>query len=123
MLDDRVSPSVLIVDDERVIADTLAAILSYKGFSTTAVYSGERAVEAAIELRPNFLISDVVMGAMSGIEAAILISASVPECRILLFSGNAATNDLLRHAQSEGFQFELLAKPVHPQIIVDHLNA
>ncbi|SRR6266702_2754319 len=123
MVTARVVPRVLIVDDEHIIADTLAVILSQKGFSTTAVYSGERAVETASKLQPNFLISDVIMGGMSGIEAAIRISESVPECRVLLFSGNAATTDLLRDAQSEGYQFEMLAKPVHPQIILDHLKA
>jgi CheY-like chemotaxis protein len=123
MLNQCVSPCVLIVDDEHVIADTLAVILRQRGFNATAVYSGETAVEAAGQLRPNVLISDVVMGGMSGIEAAILISSALPECKILLFSGNASTADLLQHAQAKGYRFEMLAKPVHPQVILDHLTA
>ncbi len=63
------------------------------------------------------------MGGMSGIEAAILISEALPECKVLLFSGNAATADLLHHALQKGHNFELLAKPVHPQVILDRLTA
>lgn len=118
----RISPRVLVVDDEPIIADTLAVILSRKGFLAKAVYSGEKAIETASELHPNFLISDVMMEGMNGIEAAIRISENSPGCRVLLFSGNAATVDLLRDAEAEGHHFEMLAKPVHPQIILDHLR-
>ena len=43
MPDNHVKPKVLVVDDERVIADTLAMILNQSGFQATAVYSGEAA--------------------------------------------------------------------------------
>lgn len=52
---------------------------------------------------------------MDGIEAAIHIRAFLPECKILLFSGQAATADLLENARARGHEFEILAKPVHPQ--------
>ena len=123
MLNDRVILRVLIVDDERIIADTLALILSQRGFAATAVYSGEKAVETASVLRPDILITDVVMEGMTGIEAAIRISETVPSCRILLFSGNAATEDLVYDAEAEGHSFEMLAKPIHPQVLIDHLRA
>jgi CheY-like chemotaxis protein len=114
---------VLIVDDECVIADTLAMILEQKGYHTKAVYSGETAVESAIDLRPDFVISDVVMAGMNGIEAALRIAVILPECRIILVSGNAATADLLQDAHSHGHHFEILAKPLHPQILIDRLKS
>ncbi len=98
MLENSVGLRVLVVDDECLIADTLALILNRKGFETTAVYSGEKAVEVAIALKPDVLISDVIMKGITGIEAAIRISATLPACRVILFSGNAATNDLLAGA-------------------------
>jgi CheY-like chemotaxis protein len=72
---------VLVVDDERVIADTLVLILSQKGFEATAAYSGEKAVEAATAFRPDILIMDVIMGGMNGIEASLQISAILPLCK------------------------------------------
>ena len=114
---------ILIVDDEKVIADTLALILSFLGFETKAVYSGEAALESAAQFRPDVLITDVVMGEMSGIEAAIHISQVLPQCKIILFSGQAATADLVSQAGSSIHQFEILSKPVHPQVLVDRIKS
>jgi CheY-like chemotaxis protein len=52
---------------------------------------------------------------MNGIEAAIQIRKFLPKVKILLFSGQAATADLLETARAQGHEFEILAKPVHPQ--------
>src|SRR5580704_15462945 len=119
----QAKPRVLVADDERVIADTLAIILNQSGFEATAVYSGEKAVEMARALRPNMLISDVIMTDMNGIDAAIQIRAILPDCKILLFSGQAATADLLEGARARGHEFEILAKPVHPQDLLARLRS
>lgn len=122
MSDTAAKPKVLVADDERVIADTLAIILNQSGFEATAVYSGEKAVETAQTLRPDMLISDVIMTDLNGIDAAIKIREMLPSCKILLFSGQAATADLLDRAQGQGHQFEILAKPVHPQDLLAKLR-
>lgn len=118
---DGAKPRILVVDDEHVIADTLALILNKSGFKTEAAYSGEEAVEAAKSIRPDFLISDIIMPGITGIEAAIRISGSLPGCRVLLFSGNTATADLLDKAFASGHRFETLLKPVHPRDLLDRL--
>jgi len=115
-------PRVLVVDDERVIADTLATILNQNGFEASAVYTGAEAVARARTSRPDLVISDVIMQDMNGIEAAIRIRQSLPGCKILLFSGQAATADLLEKARAQGHEFEILAKPVHPQDLLAKLR-
>jgi CheY-like chemotaxis protein len=117
-----VKPKILVVDDERVIADTLVIILNKNGFEATAAYSGEAAVEMAESLKPQMVVSDVIMNDMNGIDAAIRIRASVPGCRILLFSGQAATADLLEKARNQGHEFDILAKPVHPKDLLAKLR-
>lgn len=116
-------PRVLVVDDERVIADTLAIILNQNGFDAHAVYTGTAAVDRARASRPDLVISDVIMPDMNGIEAAIQIRAILPGCKILLFSGQAATADLLEKARAQGHEFEILAKPVHPQDLLAKLRS
>lgn len=113
---------VLIVDDEQIIANTLVLILNRSGFTAIAAYSGEKAIEVAPDFQPNILISDVIMFGMTGIEAAIQVSKSVPGCRVILLSGQAATADLLHRAEDEGYSFEIVAKPVHPQVLLDVLR-
>ena len=123
MSETQVKPKVLVADDERVIADTLAIILNQSGFEATAVYTGEKAVEMAKTLKPDMLISDVIMTDLNGIDAAIKIRELLPACKILLFSGQAATADLLDRARGQGHEFEILAKPVHPQDLLARLRS
>ena len=115
-------PRVLVVDDEQVIADTLAKILDLNGYEASAVYTGTAAVESARSLRPDLIISDVIMPDMDGIEAAIHIRGFLPGCKILLFSGQAATADLLENARARGHEFEILGKPVHPSDLLAKLK-
>jgi DNA-binding NtrC family response regulator len=107
-------PIVLVVDDERVIANTLSMILSRSGFSTMTAYDGESALELARAVPPDLLISDVVMPGMTGVELAIAVTKAVPGCKVLLFSGQASTADLLEKARHAGHNFTTLTKPVHP---------
>ena len=123
MAEAQSKPRVLVADDERVIADTLAMILNQSGFEAQAVYSGEKAVDLAPTFKPEMLISDVIMGGLSGIDAAIRIRSLLPQVKVLLFSGQAATSDLLTEARAQGYEFEILAKPVHPQDLVARLRA
>lgn len=113
---------ILIADDERIIADTLALILSAIGFESIAAYSGEAALEVAAQFRPDILISDVIMPGMNGIEAAIRISKMLPKCNVILFSGQASTADLISQVSSEGHTFEILAKPVQPQVLIERVK-
>lgn len=105
---------VFVVDDERVIAETLALILRQNGFLAEFFVNPLEAVAKASEEAPDLLISDVMMPQMSGIELAIKLRSLHPTCKILLFSGQAATADLLRKAQDDGHNFDLLLKPVYP---------
>ena len=115
-------PKILVADDERVIADTLAMILNQSGFEARAVYSGETALSLAATFEPDMLISDVIMADLNGIDAAIQFRVLLPKIKILLFSGQAATADLLEKARTKGYEFEILAKPVHPQDLLNKLR-
>lgn len=112
---------ILVVDDERVIADTLTMILTMSGFEATTAYSGEQAINVAKEISPNIVISDVMLTGMNGVDAAIRILGNNPACRIILFSGQAATVDLLSQSRASGYQFEVLSKPVDPRVLLERL--
>ena len=122
MPENSAKPRVLVADDERVIADTLSMILNQSGFEARAAYSGEKALELAAAFAPDMLISDVIMADLNGIDAAIQIRGVLPSIKILLFSGQAATADLLEKARVQGYEFEILAKPVHPQDLLNKLR-
>lgn len=113
---------VIVIDDEQVIANTLAIILNNAGFEARAVFNGQQAVELLETFQPEMLIADVVMPGMTGIEAAIAIRNKLPKCKVLLFSGQAVSADLLEKARTQGHEFEILAKPVHPSDLLAKLQ-
>lgn len=109
---------VLVVDDEPTIADTVVEILNEEGLEAIAASSGEGALAALDEFAPDVLLTDVVMPGMNGVELGIEIRKALPKCRILLFSGQSATVDLLKEARARGYEFEIVAKPIKPQGLV-----
>jgi DNA-binding response OmpR family regulator len=120
---DQSRRKVLVADDERVIADTLVVILSQSGFDTAVAYDGKEAVEKAKRWKPDLFLSDVMMPGLNGIEAAIQICMLIPECRVLLFSGQAETVKIVYQALLNGHHFEILHKPVHPAELIARLRA
>jgi DNA-binding NtrC family response regulator len=105
---------IFVVDDEVIIASTLATILQVNGFDAVSFTEPLEALSAAHLKAPDLLITDVVMPKLSGIDLAIALKEEYPDCRVLLFSGQAATANLLQTAQLKGYDFELLSKPIHP---------
>lgn len=59
---------MIVVDDERVIAESLADILRGEGCEAVAVTSGVEAVDLAKKIQPHVVISDVAMPDVNGIE-------------------------------------------------------
>jgi CheY-like chemotaxis protein len=113
---------VFVVDDEELIARTLALILNNAGFDAHAFYSGQEAIDSLEKLQPDLLVTDVVMKGMNGIEAAIITRTRLPTCKILLFSGQASTADRLETARKQGYEFDILAKPIHPTALIEKLT-
>lgn len=103
-----------VVDDEDVIASTLELILLSRGFAVRSFVDPTDAAEAALMVKPDFLLTDVMMPKLNGIELALKVKEINPACCILLFSGQASTSDLLAKASEQGHCFDILAKPVHP---------
>ena len=100
-------PKVLVVDDERRIVDTLTEILQMAGFQVVAAYDGWEALEAAVRFQPDYVLSDVLMPRMNGVELAIAIRKKYLDARILLFSGQTGISEILLDGRRQGFEFGL----------------
>jgi CheY-like chemotaxis protein len=112
----------LVVDDEPIIADTLAEILRQNGCAVFTAFDGEDAIQAALLKPPELVISDVMMPGMNGIELGITIRRIFPDCKVILFSGQHHSSDLLAAALSAGNHFVFLQKPVQPTVLLAHVS-
>ena len=110
---------VLIVDDEPFIAETLAGVFRRAGHRASWVGSAVHAVLLAEEIQPDLLVADVVMPGETGIQLAIRFRSEFPNCRVLLISGQAETNDLLEHAKDQGYDFAIVPKPIWPPDLLE----
>ena len=109
---------VLIVDDAPWVSDTLAVIFSTSGFEATAVHSAEEALTSFEQSMPSLAIIDVMLPKMNGVDLAIHIADNYPLTRVLLFSGQALAFDLVEQAAERGYLFELVPKPIHPNLML-----
>ena len=122
MSQSTVRPKVLIADDEKLIADTLAMILNQGGFEARAVYTCEKALELAPAFQPDLLVSDVLMAGLNGVDAAVKMRSILPDIRVFLLSGQTATAEMIAKSDASHFGFEILVKPVHPRELLSRLQ-
>ncbi len=109
--------TVMVVDDEPLVADTLAMILTHAGYHAVRAYDARTALELASVRPPDLLISDVAMPEMNGLELALAMVLLAPACKVVLFSGHARSVDLVQ-AYDAGYDFPLIAKPMHPSEVL-----
>lgn len=118
------SSRVLVVDDDRKYADSLAVILNQTGFAANAVYSGSEAIRTALRFPPDFIVMEVMMDEdeVDGVDAAIAICELLSHCRIVLISAELEAFKRLAKASVRRHRFELLMKPVQISLLLDKLR-
>jgi CheY-like chemotaxis protein len=107
---------VLIIDDDSAVANTSSGVLDLFGYECFAVYNSADAIASAESFQPDVVLSDVVMQDMNGVELCMELKQMLPDCRIVLLSGEVATaQTLMQDAGNQGYHFDLIAKPALPQ--------
>jgi DNA-binding response OmpR family regulator len=105
---------ILVVDDERSIADTLTIILNLSGYDCRSAYDGAEALEAVDSFRPDLIISDVVMPKLDGIELYHRVKTLPNPPAVMLISGNANVHGMVEHEERLGCHLDVVAKPIPP---------
>lgn len=101
------------------VADSLAGILTASGHEATPAYSAEAAMKMAERISPHAVISDIVMGPVSGIELANHMREHFPNCKVLLISGHASASDFSQKILSRSSCLQFAPKPVPPDRILE----
>jgi DNA-binding response OmpR family regulator len=69
-MDSRGTRSILVVDDNRDLADCQAMLLEVAGYRVAVAYDGRRAVDAALAGRPDVVLLDIGLPGLDGYEVA-----------------------------------------------------
>ncbi len=102
-------PRVLVVDDEENIRLVLRTMLRKHGYEVQVASSGEEALEVAKGFGPDYVIADVRMGGMSGIELAAALSAEEAAPTIIVMSAYGSV-ELALEAMKAG-AYDYVTKP------------
>jgi PAS domain S-box-containing protein len=114
---------VLIADDNRDSAETLADLLRMEGHAVTAVHDGPGSLAAFEEFRPDIVLLDIGMPGLDGYEVARRMRASrfSKDTRLIAITGWGQEHDRER-AFSAGFDYHL-TKPVDPRRLSELLQS
>jgi CheY-like chemotaxis protein len=117
----EVPVKVLIVEDEAVILHTLELILKQNGFEVRGSRDGSSAVFIWPGFHPDVFLCDINLPDTNGIRLSLQLKNELPNCRVILFSGDTQSAELLEEARKQGHHFEVLAKPTDPRQLLQML--
>jgi CheY-like chemotaxis protein len=111
-------PTVLVVDDDPALLDSLKLLLEVDGFAVTTAENGVRGLQAFRNRGPDVVLIDVMMPKLDGIETVRQMRRERPDARIVVMSGEARLGqpDLQRTAQELG-AVAVLRKPFDPEVL------
>ena len=118
-----VARRVLVVDDQRDVADSLALLLQALGCEVEVARDGLEAVEAAGRFRPDLVLLDIGMPRLDGYAACRRIREHPwgKHMTVIALTGWGQEDDRLK-TQEAGFDGHLI-KPVEPAVLLDLLNS
>ncbi len=115
---------VLVVDDDRLVADTLNLIFQANGYDSEAAYSAEEGLERARAFSPGLLLTDVTMPNESGLQLAEKVHREMPDCKLLLLTAYASNMDKVAlEAERNNRPLKLLNKPCRPELLLLEASA
>jgi CheY-like chemotaxis protein len=107
---------VLIVDDERLTADTLGIIFHKSGFESRVAYSVDEALECARHFDPELILCDITMPGRDGLDLMSVLARERPQTRVLVLTGYYGNLKPVREQMEKMPQgVHVLTKPCQPE--------
>jgi two-component system nitrogen regulation response regulator NtrX len=102
--------SILIVDDEQSIRESLTGILQDEGFSPRSAASGDAAIEKVSDEKPDLILLDIWMPGMDGIETLSRIRDIYPDQLVVMMSGHGTIETAVKATKLGAYDF--IEKPL-----------
>ena len=113
-------PSILVIDDESAILDTLRILLKNEGFDVSTAQGGKAGLEALKSSAPDIVLSDIRMPQVSGLDILAAVKEQDPETPVLLMTAQATLQSAIQAVNQGAFQY--IMKPFSRDVLVDKLN-
>ena len=114
---------ILVVDDHHTAAITMSWVLEESGYAVSVVSDGKAALDIVSGIAFDLAVVEIILPDMDGIKIAQELCKRLPNCRILLMSGNDEATTLLEKAKADGVQWDVLPKPVRPPELIAKLES
>jgi two-component system nitrogen regulation response regulator NtrX len=112
--------TILVVDDEASILQSLEGILSDEGFEVMCAKSGNQALEKIEEVIPDLVLLDIWMPGMDGIETLASIKEAYPNLQVVMMSGHGSIETAVK-ATKEG-AYDFIEKPLSLEKLLLSVN-
>jgi len=112
--------TILVVDDEESICQSLRGILSDEGYEVRTAGSGEDALKAIEEDVPDLVLLDIWLPGMDGLEALKIIKAETPQVPVIMMSGHGTIETAVKATKLGAFDF--IEKPISLEKVVLLVN-
>lgn len=111
---------VMLVDDEKEFASTLAERLDLRGIRVHVANSGEDALQSLSEAVPEVVILDLMMPGMNGLAVLEKIKQDFPRIQVILLTGMGSMSEGVEGLRLGAFDY--LMKPVHIEDLIARIR-
>jgi DNA-binding response OmpR family regulator len=121
MSENDITGSILIIDDEAILRQSLARVLQQAGFEATTAESGDQGISFIRSSKFDLVFLDLRMPGIPGMETLKIIHETHPELPVILFTAQpdlSSAVDALRNGA-----IDYLLKPLKPQAVIDRARA
>lgn len=98
-------PTVLIIDDESGIVDTLRILLKNEGFAAHVAFGGKQGLDQIAALKPNVVLCDIRMPAVGGLDVLTAAKAQDPDVPVILMTAQASLQSAIQAVNHGAFHY------------------
>jgi len=120
---DKSKIKILLVDDEPDVLEVLSYNLSKIGYQIFTASDGSKAIDKAIEIKPQLIIMDVMMPNMDGIEACEIIRKNPEHNNTTIMFLTARGEDYSQVAAFDAGADDYVTKPIKPKILISKVKS
>ena len=113
-------PTILVIDDEEAIRNSLRMILEYEGYEFIGAGAGREGIREAESRRPDAVLLDIKMPRMDGLEVLPILRQSLPDVPVIVISGHGTIQTAVEAIRAGANDF--LEKPLTREVVLLRLK-